>query len=55
MFVKFEPPTNKFVVHQTPSLRPFKKKKKSKPNKLCAITSIWFLFPLTFWLKNLWA
>ena len=52
MFVRFVPPIDKFVVYQTPSLRPFKKKKKPNTNRLRAIAPTWFLFSLTFWLQK---
>ena len=49
---KLVPPTDKIVVFHAPNLRPFKKNKKLKPNKLGAITLIVFSFSLTFLLQK---
>ena len=46
-FVRFVPPIEKFLVLQTPCLRPFRKKKKSNPNRLFD-----FCFLLLFGCKN---
>lgn len=40
IFAGFVPPIEIFLVHQDPSLRSFKKNKKSKPNKLWGMTLI---------------
>ena len=51
-FVRFVPPILNCFVHQTQSLMPFRTKKKSKLNKLCAKIGVKFVFLTVFCCKS---
>ena len=52
MFVRFAPATNRFVVHQTPNLRPSKNKKNQNQIEYEQLHLFDFYFLLLFGCKN---